>query len=219
MYSHRIDYRILDSEGTLNDYSDITISARPYYDMDIIIFAVALNTYNTSEQDPQGMKESMRRFSSLINSTYLKSSTPIILMMTKLDIFLHQIAGDSLANYWPDFPTLEKNPHDGRDGLQFLTSQFATLKKNLTRAIHVCYIDTLDTETFGLTLQGVQNVLSDNVLNRTGSNARTWHLANRLAIQAKFGEAYANQLASADKGQSQQGISAPFMAKNSLGWN
>jgi guanine nucleotide-binding protein subunit alpha len=122
-----------------------------------VIFITAISEYDQTLREVQTQNrhtESLLLFDEIINSEWFKS-TPIVLLLNKMDQFTQKIKTSPLVNYFPDYQG-STNPEVAAD---FIGKKFLALNKFSERPIYPHKTTALDTALVRKVFEAINDTL------------------------------------------------------------
>jgi hypothetical protein len=112
------------------------------------------------------MDEALRLFRTVPNSKYFEKSR-IVLLFTKLDLFMDKIKRKPLSDLFPEYD----GPHgDAGAALSFITHKFLSLNPNPKKKTEVEYLDTRDTGQVRHFLKGLERKITEDLRHTAAVN-------------------------------------------------
>lgn len=127
--------------------------------VDCLVFIASLAVYDAQygADDSNDIRDSLTMFGSLLNTAKCSTTSTIVLLLNKIDIFRQKIKRFPISDFWPDY--------SGREGdyaaaIKFFADKFCALQQTEDRRkIYVYYSDATNTKTSGDILQSIETLM------------------------------------------------------------
>jgi len=124
-----------------------------------MVFVASLAVYGTHDgaDNANDMRDSLGLFESLLTTSKFLTTSTIVLLFNKVDIFREKIKQSPISDFWLDYR--------GREGdydaaIKFFTEKFCALQKpEDRREIYVYYSEATNIETSGIILQSIEALM------------------------------------------------------------
>ncbi|KAG0167279.1 hypothetical protein DFQ30_006229 [Apophysomyces sp. BC1015] len=125
-----------------------------------VLFVVAISGYDqclVEDRDSNQMHESLMLFDNICSSPWF-TTTSMILLLNKIDIFRKKISYSPISQYFADY---EGKDDDVEAAQKYFKKNFQRLNRNGEKQVYVHFTDATDTNL----LQHVMSAVSDIILN------------------------------------------------------
>lgn len=123
--SHHMKYRVYDIGG---DSAERRKWSYALDNVDCLVFVASLAAYGTypGQQYWNDMRDSLTWFESLLNTATCLTTSTVVLLFNKADIFREKIKRSPISDFWPDY--------SGREGdydaaTKFFTEKFCAMQQ------------------------------------------------------------------------------------------
>lgn len=134
-----------------------------------VVFVASLEDYMLKlEEDPEKsrIKESLEVFERVFHSPKLRS-TPVILLLNKVDLFNERLTDHPVDKYFPDY----KGPTDEKNSLKFIATKYAQRAKSKPtekQLNHIYPITSTDSSNFLTVFESIREELLQSGLTAAG---------------------------------------------------
>jgi len=155
--SHRMRYRVYDIGGDRAERKKWPYAFEE--DVDCLVFVASLAAYDTypGHEYLNDIRDSLALFESLLNTARSSTTSTIVLLFNKADLFREKLKQSPISDFWPDY--------SGREGdydaaIKFFTEKFCAMQQpEDRREIYVYYSDATNTETSAIILQSIEALM------------------------------------------------------------
>ena len=129
-----------------------------FYDVEAVIFCVALSEYDTYLAEDcrvNRMMESMELFDSICNNKCFKS-TSLILFLNKTDLLMEKIRQSPLSSCFPDYD----GPNTYEEAVEYIKAKFKNLSRLKSKVIYTHLTCAINTQN----IQWVFDIVSDLII-------------------------------------------------------
>jgi len=155
--SHRMRYRVYDIGGDRAERKKWPYAFEE--EVDCLVFVASLAAYDTYPglEYVNDIRDSLTLFESLLNTATCLTTSTIVLLFNKADIFREKIKQSPISDFWPDY--------SGREGdydaaIQFFSEKFCAIQQpEDRREIYLYYSDATNTESSGIVLQSIEALM------------------------------------------------------------
>jgi hypothetical protein len=154
--SHHMKYCVYDIGG---DRAERKKWPYALDNVDCLVFVASLAAYDTYPGHGylNDMRDSLTWFESLLNTAICLTTSTIVLLFNKADIFREKIKQSPISDFWPDYRGCEG---DYDAAIKFFTEKFCTMQQpEDRREIYVYYSDATNTENSGIILQSIEALM------------------------------------------------------------